>query len=302
VYSAPGDAPVLLAVPNVSEGRDRRSVEAIAAAFAPAGGGARLLDLHSDPDHDRSVLTLAGRQGELAGALRNGAAAAVERIDLRRRGGVHPRVGSLDVAPLVYLDEASAGAACAEALTVAALIGEDLGVPVFLYGELATAPGRRERAVLRRGGTERLAERMERGELRPDYGPPRPHPSAGAVLVTARPPLVAFNLDLASGNLELARRIAARLREDGGGFPGVRAMGLSLSARGRVQVSMNVHDHRAAPLRDLVRAVRAEAEVAEAELVGLAPRAALEGLPPDLPLRGFDPDRHLIENALRSAD
>jgi glutamate formiminotransferase len=206
----------------------------------------------------------------------------------------------MDVVPVVYLDDSLRGAACAEALTAAALIGEELELPVFLYGELATAEQHRERAALRAGGPQGLATRLERGELQPDHGPPKAHPSAGAVLVAARPPLVAFNLDLATDDLERARNIAASLRESGGGPPGIRAIGLFLPERGRAQVSVNVHDPRAIPLHDVVELVRAQAEVAEAELVGLAPRAALEDFPEDVPLRGFDPQRHIIENALRS--
>jgi glutamate formiminotransferase len=136
--------------------------------------------------------------------------------------------------------------------------------------------------------------------MRPDYGPPLPHESAGAVLMTARPPLIAFNVDLATEDVELARRIAARLRESGGGPPGVRAIGLDLPTRGRAQVSFNVHDHAAAPLRDLVEEVRRDAPIAEAELVGLAPAAAFEDFPADVPIRNFDPEQQLIENALRS--
>ena len=271
----------LLAVPNVSEGSDRAALDAIGAAFAPA----HVLDVHSDPDHGRSVFSLAGRQGELAGAL---------------VAGAHPHVGALDVAPVVHLDDASRGAACAEALTAAALIADELGLPVVLDGDLATAPAHRERAALREGGPSRLAERVAAGELVPDHGPARVDPAAGAVLVTARPPLIAFNVDLATADVELARSIAADLRESGGGPRGVRAIGLALPHRGRAQVSFNVHDHRAAPLSDLVAAVADRAEVAEAELVGLAPAAALDGLPDGLRLRGFDPDRHVIENALRS--
>jgi glutamate formiminotransferase / 5-formyltetrahydrofolate cyclo-ligase len=283
-----------MAVPNVSEGRDLGVLEAIEKAFAPAA----FLDLHSDPDHDRAVFTLAGRQGELAAALASGAQAAVERIDLRAHAGIHPHGGALDVLPVVYLDEERRGAACAEALTAAGLIGEDLEVPVFLYGELATRPEHAERAWIRRGGPAELARRLEEGELVPDYGPPRAHPSAGAVLAAARPPLVAFNVDLVSDDLELARSIAAGLRESGGGLRGVRALGLYLEDRGRAQVSTNVHDHRAAPLREIVNHVRRQAEVAEAELIGLAPRAAFEGFPEDVPLRGFDPERHILEEAL----
>jgi glutamate formiminotransferase/glutamate formiminotransferase/formiminotetrahydrofolate cyclodeaminase len=271
-------------------------VEAIAAAAAPA----RMLDLHVDPDHHRSVLTLAARQGDLAAGLLAAAAAAVERIDLRSDRGLHPHVGAIDVVPVVYRSDPQRGPACAEALTVAARIGGELGIPVFLYGELATRPEHAERAALRAGGPAGLAERMARGELVPDYGPAHPHPTAGATLVAARPPLVAFNVDLVTADVEVARRIAASLRESGGGLPGVRAIGLYLADRGRAQVSTNVHDHRAVPLRKIVERVRAEADVAEAELVGLAPRAALEGFPADVALRGFSPERHLVEEALEA--
>jgi glutamate formiminotransferase/glutamate formiminotransferase/formiminotetrahydrofolate cyclodeaminase len=287
---------MLLAVPNVSEGADRAVIEELIAATRPL----RLLDLHSDPDHGRSVLSLAGPQGDVAPALARLADVAARLIDVRAHPGGHPHVGALDVAPVVHPDGAARGAAVAEALTAAALIGGQVGVPVFLYGALATAPDRVERAALRGGGPARLAERIAAGELAPDYGPPSLHPTAGATLVTARPPLVAFNVDLATDDVGLAKRIAAALRESGGGPRGVRAIGLALPARGRAQVSFNVHDHRAAPLRDLVEAVRRSAPVAEAELVGLAPAAAFDGFPADVPLRGFDPDRHLIENALNS--
>ena len=171
-------------------------------------------------------------------------------------------------------------------------------MPVFLYGELATRPEHRERAAIRKGGPQQLGRRIEAGELVPDFGPRRAHPTAGAVLAAARPPLVAFNVDLASDDVELARAIAAELRESSGGLPGVRALGLYLDDRRRAQVSTNVHDHRATPLREIVERVRERAEVAEAELIGLAPRAAFEGFPEDVPLRGFDPERHLIEDAL----
>ena len=291
-----GAPPLLLAVPNVSEGRDRTALDAIERSFAPA----RFLDLHTDPDHNRAVFTLAARQGELATALLNGARAVVERLDLARHEGLHPYVGALDVLPVVYRSEDARGAACAEAITAAAVIGEELEIPVILYGELATRPEHRERAWLRAGGWRRLAERIHAGEVVPDFGPRRPHPRAGAVLAAARPPLVAFNVELRSGDVELARAIAADLRESGGGFPGVRAIGLYLPERGRAQVSMNVHDHRAAPLGELVQAIRRRAEVAEAELVGLAPEAAFAGFPEDVRLRGFSPERHFIENALRA--
>jgi glutamate formiminotransferase/glutamate formiminotransferase/formiminotetrahydrofolate cyclodeaminase len=284
----------LLAVPNVSEGSDRTAIDAVGAAFAPA----RVLDAHSDPDHGRSVYWLAAEQGELAGALLAGAREALNRIDLRTHTGAHPHVGAIDVAPVVHLDDSQRGAAIAEALTAAALLGDHL--PVFLYGDLATRPEQRERAWIRDGGPARLAERVASGELSPDYGPAQIDPAAGAVLVTARPPLIAFNVDLDTEDVTLAMDIARELRESGGGRPGVRAIGLHLPHRRRAQVSFNVHDHRSAPLRELVDAVAARAPVAEAELVGLAPAAAVEGLADAVPMRDFDPDRHVIENALRS--
>jgi glutamate formiminotransferase/glutamate formiminotransferase/formiminotetrahydrofolate cyclodeaminase len=282
----------LLAVPNASEGRDAQAIAAIGDAF-----GGRLLDVHSDPDHNRSVFTLAAPQGELGEAVLAGAREAVARIDLRSGDGIHPHVGALDVAPIVFLDDERRGAACAEALVLAELLGSELGLPVFLYGLLA---GGRSRAELRRGGTAELARRVEARELRPDFGPPRIDPAAGATLVAARPPLVAFNLELAPpATLDDAREIAAAIRSGGSaGLDGLRAMGLWLDHKGVAQVSCNVEDHRATPLALVVTAVRERAEIAAGELVGLAPRAAFEGFPGDLELPGFDPARHLIENVL----
>jgi glutamate formiminotransferase len=296
--------PVLLAVPNVSEGSDPTVLDAIGLAYARAG--ARLLDVHSDPDHGRSVFTLAAPPRTLADALVAGAREAVERIDLRGHAGLHPHVGAVDVAPVVFLEEGDRGAACAEALVVADRLAEELDLPVFLYGELGGGRpraelrrGGRPRAELRRGGLARLAERLAAGELRPDFGPPAPHPSAGATLVAARPPLVAFNLELAPpATLADARRVAAAVREGGEeGLPGVRALGLELAARGGVaQVSCNVEDHRAVPLARLLEAVERHAPVAEAELVGLAPRAAFAGWPERVPIR----NRATVEDALGS--
>jgi glutamate formiminotransferase len=282
-------AAVLLAVPNVSEGRDSARIDALAAAFGPA----RLLDVHSDADHNRSVFTLAGAQGELARALESGAREAAESIDLGAHDGVHPHVGALDVAPIVYLSDDERGAAIAEALTAATFIGR-LGIPVFLYGQLATDPANAERADIRRGGPAALGERIAAGEVKPDYGPAEIHPTAGATLVTARPPLIAFNVELASDDVGLARSIAAELRESGGGLPGVRAIGLLLDRTGRAQVSMNIHDHTDVPLAEIVERIGRRAPVAEAELVGLAPAAALAGFPDDVPLR----NGRSIEDAL----
>lgn len=290
------DRPLLLAAPNVSEGRDEAAIEAIAGSFRPA----RLVDVHSDPDHGRSVFTLAAPQGDLAGALVRGAKEVHARVDLARHRGVHPHVGTLDVAPVVYLSEAERGAACAEALTAAALIADEVRLPVFLYGQLATDPARSERAALREGGPERLRARVESGELSPDFGPGFVDPRAGATLVTARPPLVAFNVDLATDDVALARRVAAELRESGGGLPGVRAIGLPLPGRECAQVSFNLQQPSATPLAEVVRQVARRAPVARAELVGLAPSAALAGFPPEVPLLAAE--RRTIEDALRSIE
>jgi glutamate formiminotransferase len=281
----------LLAVPNVSEGRDQAVLRGVGQAFTGLGGAVRLLDVHADPDHGRAVFTLAGQPGGLAEALEAGARQVLAEVRLDG-GGAHPHVGAVDVVPLVFLDDEQRGAACAEALVAGELIGA-LGVPVFLYGALG---GGRTRAELRRGGIAALSARMADG-LRPDFGPPAPHRSAGATLVAARPPLVAFNVELAApATAGDARRIAALVREGGTeGLPGLRAIGLALRARGGVaQVSMNVEDHRALPLAEVVAAVARHAPVAAAELVGLAPEAAFAGFPQDVPLR----NRRTVEEAL----
>ncbi len=246
------------------------------------------------------MFTLAGEAGGLAAAVADGAGAAIERIDIRVQDGVHPRVGAIDVAPIVFLDDGARGSACAEALVLADTIGERFGVPVFLYGALADG---RTRAQIRRGGPGELARRIAAGELRPDFGPRRLHESAGAVLVAARPPLVAFNVELApTATLQQAREIAALIREGGAeGLPGLRAIGLWLEHGQIAQVSTNVEDHHRTRLADVVAAVRRHAPVAAAELVGLAPRAAFAGFPEDVPVPGFDPARHLIEEALAAA-
>jgi glutamate formiminotransferase len=279
-------------VPNFSEGRDRATIDALAEAL---GSRARLLDVHADADHNRSVFTLVGSAEELADALVAGIACAVERIDLRRHEGAHPRVGAADIVPLVPLDEGDWGAARETAATVAARIGTELALPVFLYGELG---GGRGPAFFRRGGPEELQRRVEAGEVVPDAGPRRLSASAGAVLVGARRPLIAFNVNL-RGRLEAAREIAALVRETGGGFPGVRALGLDLPTAGLVQVSMNVEDWEAAALHEIVARVEAEAatrgaEVVGSELVGLMPAgAAAAAAGSALRIDGFDASRVL---------
>jgi glutamate formiminotransferase len=260
----------LEAVPNFSEGRERATIEAIGKALS---GRARLLDVHVDSDHNRSVFTLAGQEQELVEALLAGIACAAERIDLRGHEGAHPRVGAADVVPLVAVRPEDMDRARAAALELAGRIGEELGLPVFLYGEIGEGRGP---VFFRTGGPAELQRRIDTGELAPDFGPPRLDPSAGSVLVGARRPLIAFNVNLQTDDLDVARQVAAVVREAGGGFPGVRALGFALPSRGLVQVSMNVEDPERVELHELVARVRAEAaergvEAAGSELVGLLP-------------------------------
>ena len=264
----------LESVPNFSEGRDRAVIDELRAAMsAPA----RLLDVHADTDHNRSVFTLVGGAEELVEALFGGIARAVDLVDLRRHAGSHPRIGAADVVPLVPLERDREEEAREAALELAGRLGDELRLPVFFYGRL-TEDGR-EPAYYRRGGLEELARRLEGGELRPDRGPARLHPTAGAVVLGVRRPLIAFNVNLRSRDVEVARAIARAVRERDGGFPGVRALGLELATAGVVQVSMNVTDWEAAALHEIVERIAREAaargvEVIESELVGLMPAGA----------------------------
>jgi glutamate formiminotransferase len=289
----------LEAVPNFSEGRDGRTIDAIGAAL---GRHADVLDVHSDADHNRSVFTLVGGDSAIVDALVAGVAVAREGIDLRRHRGAHPRIGAADVVPLVPIEAPDMERARAAALLVAERIGGELGLPVFLYGELASGRGP---AFFRRGGTDELARRLESGELAPDFGPPRLDERAGGVVVGARRPLIAFNVDLADASVETARAIAAAVRERDGGFPGVRALGLDLPQSGRVQVSMNVEDWEAAALHEIVARIESEAVahgagVAGSEIVGLMPAGAVAAAAgAQLRIAGFDASRVLELRLLR---
>lgn len=291
---------MLLGVPNFSEGRESRKIEEISGAFAT---GAAMLDVDSDAVHNRSVVTLSAPPGVLATALINGARACVSRIDMRKHDGAHPAIGALDVCPVVWLHQDDRDAARDVALTTAREIGADLEVPVFLYGDLARQESHRERAFFRAGGLVELSRRLHSGELRPDFGPQRVHERAGATLVTARPPLVAFNVELADADLRTAREIASRLREAGGGLDGVRAIGVDLG-KGRTQVSTNIHHPEAVPLAAVVERIRdlagpGGARPVAAEIVGLVPERALEGWDDELPIEGFEPAKHVIERRVR---
>ena len=280
----------LESVPNFSEGRNAATIDAIGAALAEH---ARLLDVHADPDHNRCVFTLVGGETELEESLVAGCAVAAERIDLRRHEGAHPRIGAADVVPIVPIRPDDLERARRAAAAIGARLAAELDLPVFLY-----APPERGPAFYRRGGTEGLAARLAEGELRPDFGPPQLHQTAGGVIVGARRPLIAFNVNL-RGDLAAARAIAGVVREKGGGFPGVRALGLALPRAGLVQVSMNVEDWEAAALHEIVGRIAAEAEkrglgVVGSELVGLMPAgAAAAAAGAMLRIDGFDAGRVL---------
>jgi glutamate formiminotransferase / 5-formyltetrahydrofolate cyclo-ligase len=286
---------VLEAVPNFSEGRDEATIDAIGAAL---GGPARLLDVHADPDHNRSVFTLVGEGDALVASMAAGVAVAVECIDLRRHEGAHPRIGAADVVPIVPIVPEDFGAAEAVARRVGARLAE-LGLPVFLY-----APPERGPAYYRRGGLAALESRLGAGELAPDFGGSELHPTAGAVIVGARRPLIALNVNLRA-DVTIARAVARAVRERDGGLPGVRALGLDLPRAGIAQVSMNIEEWGAAPPHVVVARVAAEAsalgaEVLGSELVGLIPAGAVAAAAgAALQIDGFDPSRVL---ELRLAD
>jgi glutamate formiminotransferase len=279
----------LESVPNFSEGRDQATIDAIGDALA---AHAQVLDVHADPDHNRSVFTLVGSEDELADALVAGVRIAAERIDLDEHDGAHPCIGAADVVPIVPLRPEDLERARRAAAVIGARIGA-IGLPVFMY-----APPDRGPAFYRRGGRVELERRLEAGELAPDFGPAALHPTAGGVILGARTPLIAFNVNL-RGSLAVAREVAALVRERGGGFPGVRALGLDLPRAGLVQVSMNVEDWEAAALHELVDRIAAEAEARGAEvdgseLVGLMPAgAAAAAAGAVLRIDGFDASRVL---------
>lgn len=284
----------LEAVPNFSEGRDRATIAAIGSAIE---GHARLLDIHADEDHNRSVFTLVGGEEEIVDALLAAIAVVRERIDLRVHEGAHPRIGAADVVPVVPIRPDDAERARATALELAQRVGEELALPVFLYADLAD---RRGPAFFRRGGPEELQRRIDSGELAPDFGPSRLDERAGGVIVGARPPLIAFNVNLAGDDLEGAREVARAVRERDGGFPGVRTLGLRLPRAGHVQISLNVEDWQASPLHEVVAAVEEEArrrglEATGSELVGLLPAgAAVAAAGALLGVAGLDP-AHVLE-------
>ena len=291
-------------VPNISEGRRLEVVDAIAAAVAAIDGVA-LLDRSSDASHNRSVLTLAGPADLLKRSVLALYETALPAIDMRLHSGGHPRLGAVDVVPFIPIGRGATMAACvALARETAAEVAARFALPVYLYEEAASTADRRNLAHIRSGEFEGLARKMTSPAWVPDYGPWRPHPTAGATVIGARPPLVAFNVNLASDRIDVARAIAAAIRESSGGLPAVKAMGVALEPRGIVQVSMNLTNYEKTPVVRAFEAVRREAErhgvaVADSEIVGLVPEAAL---PPDpersLLLAGFQPGQ-VLESRLK---
>jgi glutamate formiminotransferase len=270
---------LLECVPNFSEGRRQDTIDAIVRA-ASGHAGAWPLDVSADADHNRSVLTMAGDPGGVTVAVEAAFATALARIDLREHEGRHPRIGAVDVVPFVPLADMTMARCVEVARSFGAQVAERFGVPVYLYAEAARRPERRVLATIRRPGFEGLAQAMRDRDHEPDLGPRQPHPSAGATVVGARPFLIAFNIQLATDDVAVARRMAARVRERDGGLPAVQALGLFLASRGCAQLSMNLLDHTRTPLWRIWETVDEEArregvDVLDSELVGLAPLAAL---------------------------
>ena len=272
---------IIECVPNVSEGRRADVVRAIADAVGSVRG-VRLLDASSDAAHNRSVLTMAGDAAPLKTAVLALFAEAASRIDLRSHHGEHPRLGAVDVVPFVPIEGVTMADCVALAQDVAAAVADRFAIPVFLYEEAASLPSRRNLEDIRRGEFEGLAAKLSSSDWRPDFGPSVPHPTAGAAVIGARMPLIAYNVNLATDRIDVAKKIATAVRHSSGGFRYVKAMGIALEDRGIVQVSMNLTNHEKTPIHRVFEAVRREADrygvaVLESEIIGLVPESALLG-------------------------
>jgi glutamate formiminotransferase len=293
---------IIECIPNVSEGRRVEIVESLATVLRESSE-ITLLDYSADPSHHRSVFTFAGDSSSLAAALIPFFERAIAAIDLRVHRGEHPRIGAVDVVPFVPLVGATMADAVRLAMSVAAAVAERFQLPVYLYEEASENRARRALEDIRRGGFEGLSSKMNRPGWRPDFGPSAPHPTAGASVVGARPPLIAYNVNLASDRLDIATAIAAAIRTRGGGLPAVKALGLSLAHRGVVQVSMNLTDYRRTSIADAFNRVRAEAgnrgvAVLDSQIVGLIPKNALRGVrPEDVLLKDFNSNQ-ILENRI----
>lgn len=299
-------ARVIESVPNISEGR-RPEVVAAAVAALRATPGLRVLDVQSDKDHNRSVLTLVGDEAALENGLLALFEVATRQIDLRTHEGEHPRLGAVDVVPFIPIEDASMKDCVALARKVGSAVAERYAVPIFLYEEAATAPHRRNLEDVRRGQFEGLAEKMKDPAWAPDFGPPAPHPTAGATVVGARMPLIAYNVNLGTRDVEIAKRIAKGIRHSSGGFRFVKAMGVALEERGIAQVSINMTDFKRTPLHRVFETVKSEAErygvsVVGSEIVGLVPsEALLDAAEHFLRLEAFSPSQ-VLERKIREAE
>jgi len=297
---------IIESVPNISEGRRPEVLEAAVAAMK-AVPGLRVLDVQSDKDHNRSVLTVVGDEQSLKDGLLALFEVATSRIDLRNHQGEHPRVGAVDVVPFIPIEGATMKDCVALAREVGQAVAERFQVPVFLYEEAAAAPHRRNLEDVRRGQFEALAERMRDPLWQPDFGPAAPHPSAGAVVVGARMPLIAYNINLGTPDVEIARRIAKAIRHSSGGYRFVKAMGVMLEERNVAQVSINMTDYKKTPLFRVFETVRSEAarygvSVIGSEIVGLVPSQALiDTADHFLRLEDFDPAQ-ILEQKIRQAE
>ncbi len=293
-------------IPNISEGRRSEVVEAAVAALSGTPG-VRVLEVQSDREHNRSVLTAVGDEAALEAAILALFEAVTSRIDLRAHQGEHPRLGAVDVVPFVPVEGVTLEDCVALARRVGRAVGDRFAIPVFLYEEAASAPHRRGLEDVRRGQFEGLADKLKDPQWAPDFGPPAPHPSAGATVIGARMPLIAYNINLGTGDLEIAKRIAAAIRNSSGGYRNVKAVGAFVEERGQAQVSVNMTDYRRTPLFRVFETVKAEAErygvaVVGSEIVGLVPADALyDAAEHFLRLEGFQTSQ-VLERRLRETE
>ena len=293
-------------VPNISEGRRPEIVRALVGAVRSTAG-VHVLDFSSDVSHNRSVITLAGGRTAVKAAILSLFSAALQLIDMRAHAGVHPRLGAVDVVPFIPLEGATMAECVSLADEVGRAVADRFGVPVFLYEAAARSDARRHLENIRRGGFEGLPAKLATPEWAPDFGPGVPHPTAGATVIGARMPLIAYNINLNTDRLEVARRIAATVRQSSGGLPHVKAIGVMLSHRNLAQVSMNLTNYQETPLHEVFDLVSREAArhgvaVLESEIIGLVPSAALaDAARHYLKIAGFSPDR-ILENRLRASE
>jgi len=302
-YKSPS-MPLIECIPNISEGRRQDVLDACAAAIRATG--AKLLDVKPDASHNRTVYTFAGDRDAVKAAALALFAEALSAIDLRKHAGEHPRLGAVDVVPFVPIEGVTMADCVALAREVAGEVARRHDLPVYLYEEAASAPARRNLEDIRRGEFEGLAAKMQQADWKPDFGPAQPHPSAGASVIGARMPLIAYNINLATNRLDVARKIAAAIRQSSGGLRFVKAMGVELADRGIVQVSINLTNYEKTPVFRVFELVKREAArygvaVLESEIIGLIPSAALSASAAwYLQIDTFSEDQ-VLENKLRSS-